>query len=219
MTAAPPRGPRVALLGTPGAGKTALAKALGERLGWEVFSSGDALRQAALRDPVIAAQLGAGQLGPEAIVLQAVEEAHRAVGPRGLVLDGFPRHAAQLSQADRILGTWTALILTVNPSTAAQRVLARAQCAQCGSPAPPGQSLTDPCPSCGAMRWERRAEDLAGTRERRAHAFALDVAEMQHRLPPERASIINANRDFETVVTAAIRSIRGAMTVSSGLVY
>jgi adenylate kinase family enzyme len=116
---------RVAILGLPGAGKTTLAKRLADPLRCEVFSTGEALRAAATLDGALSVALSTGKLAPEDLVASLVGEAVDKAGTDALILDGFPRHAAQVADADRLLGSWVPLLIEVTPQLASDRVARR----------------------------------------------------------------------------------------------
>jgi adenylate kinase family enzyme len=116
---------RLAILGLPGAGKTTLAQELAGRIPGRLISTGEALRAVAAADASLAAKLAAGGLGPEKLVIQLVQEAVLAAATEALILDGFPRHAAQIADADRLLGPWVPLLVEVDARLAADRIASR----------------------------------------------------------------------------------------------
>jgi adenylate kinase family enzyme len=117
---------RLAILGLPGAGKTTLTQELARRLCGHLLSTGGALRALAATDASLAADLASGGPGPEALVIQLVQEAVRVAGTDPLIVDGFPRYAAQVVNADRLLGQWVPLLVEVTPELAADRLAKRA---------------------------------------------------------------------------------------------
>lgn len=83
----------IALVGLPGAGKTMLSRLLARGLGWQRFSTGEALRNLAVSDSALSAQLADGQLAPEETVAELIQRFLRTTVHR--VLDGYPRHTTQ----------------------------------------------------------------------------------------------------------------------------
>jgi len=116
---------RLAILGLPGAGKTTLAGHLAGSLRCRAFSTGEALRALAAVDGSLAAALATGKLASEDLITRLVGEAVAGAGTEALVLDGFPRHAAQADEADRLLGSWVPLLIEVPPELAADRIATR----------------------------------------------------------------------------------------------
>src|SRR5689334_14095444 len=94
MELKPEQSQTVALVGLPGAGKTAVSMRLSTEFGWCRLSTGEALRSLASRDSELAARLASGQLGPDAVVAEIVQQFLAGVESRR-VMDGYPRHRAQ----------------------------------------------------------------------------------------------------------------------------
>jgi adenylate kinase len=102
------RGPKIVLLGPPGAGKGTQAEMLKRDLGTTHFSSGGMLRAAAAQGDPIGLQAGqymdAGQLVPDELVIDLILKAlARDDGEHGFVLDGFPRTLKQAHALDAAL--------------------------------------------------------------------------------------------------------------------
>jgi adenylate kinase len=106
---------RLLLIAPPGAGRRAQGRALSERLGLTLVSSGDLLRRKASDDNpegrLVAACMALGDLVPDRLVFDAVTPAVMTAAVRGgFVLDGFPRTIAQ-SVAATALGDRLGLTL------------------------------------------------------------------------------------------------------------
>lgn len=93
---------RLVLLGTPGSGKGTQGRALADRFGIPLVSTGELLRRGSAREGepwrAIRDLLERGELVPDELVLGVLREAlDAASASRGYVLDGFPRTVAQAS--------------------------------------------------------------------------------------------------------------------------
>ena len=148
----------ISLIGLPGAGKTTLGRALASQQECKCtyFGVGEALRKNAERDPKLRKQLDDGRLGPEALTLRIVGEAYASCATEVLILDGFPRHAAQVPFATENFQQWHALYLDIEKRQAAVRLSTRRICDTCGVPA---DGSMQPCLQCGGQNWKRRSED------------------------------------------------------------
>lgn len=91
---------KVILLGCPGAGKGTQAKLITERYHIPQISTGDILRSAIKQESelgkMVKSIVDSGQLVPDEIVIQLVQERFREPDCQdGFLLDGFPRTVAQ----------------------------------------------------------------------------------------------------------------------------
>ncbi len=99
---------RIALFGPPGSGKGTQAKYLAEC--WELrhISTGLILRQAIAAKTSVGRKaevyMNKGDLVPDHLVHQVVEDSLGQVGYDNFVLDGYPRRLLQAQQLDKILG-------------------------------------------------------------------------------------------------------------------
>jgi adenylate kinase len=181
--------PVVILLGPPGAGKGTQARMLEQTFGLVQLSTGDLLR-AAVKAGTEAGQraravMEAGQLVSDEIVIAVLED--RLAAPdlaRGIILDGFPRTAAQAAALDRLLAgrgqkVTAAVSLEVDDEAMVARVAGRFTCATCGEgyhddfkrPATAGV-----CDRCGGSTFTRRADDNAVTARERLKAYHAETA-------------------------------------------
>lgn len=95
---------RLVLLGAPGSGKGTQGAVLSRHFDIPHISSGDLLRTHVARRTklgrTIRGALERGDLVPDAVILEVIDEALRATGTAaGYLLDGFPRTLAQAHQA------------------------------------------------------------------------------------------------------------------------
>jgi len=130
------------LLGPPGSGKGTQAVLLAEHLGIPHISTGDILREhVAAGDELgrrVAAIMGAGQLVPDELVNQIVEERlSRPDCARGCILDGYPRTLEQAQMLGQLLarrGMRAVVVnLVVDYNVIVARITARRQCPACGA--------------------------------------------------------------------------------------
>lgn len=117
----------LSLVGLPGSGKTTLARALAERLGWRAVILGDLLREMAKNDKELTEILGRGDLAPEGVVEEIIGREVALGDKEGLVLDGFPRHIQQAETALQLFPEWKVIHLDVPADIARSRLLARGQ--------------------------------------------------------------------------------------------
>lgn len=181
--------PVVILLGPPGAGKGTQARMLEQELGLVQLSTGDLLR-AAVKAGTEAGRMAqgimqSGGLVPDAVVIDVLRERMDAGGlDQGVILDGFPRTAAQAEALDRLLADQgqrvTAVIsLDVDDAAMVARVAGRFTCATCGEgyhddfkrPTTAGV-----CDTCGGTAFTRRADDTADTARERLRAYHAQTA-------------------------------------------
>jgi len=177
------------LLGPPGSGKGTQARLLEEAFGLVQLSTGDLLRAAvaAGSDAGRAAKsvMEAGGLVSDEIVLGILaDRMNDADTKRGVILDGFPRTAAQAAALDGVLArseqrVTQVLSLDVADGPMIARVSGRYTCAACGEgyhdqfkhPATAGV-----CDKCGSTEFKRRADDTAETAGARLAAYHAQTA-------------------------------------------
>jgi adenylate kinase len=179
----------IILLGPPGAGKGTQARMLEEDFGLVQLSTGDLLRAAVAAGTPAGQQakavMAAGGLVSDDIVLAILKDrmAHADVA-QGIILDGFPRTAAQAIALDQLLEqagqkVTAAISLEVNDEAMIGRVSGRYTCAGCGEgyhdqfklPA-----LAGVCDKCGGTDMKRRADDNAETVRERLTAYHAQTA-------------------------------------------
>ncbi len=181
--------PVLVLLGPPGAGKGTQARLLQERFGLVQLSTGDLLREAVAAGTEAGraadAVMKAGGLVSDEIVLAILSD--RLDQPdvsQGIILDGFPRTAAQADALDDLLSSrgmrvGAAVALTVDDDAMVERISGRHTCASCGegyhdSFKPPSTKGT--CDVCGGTEMTRRADDTAETVAARLAAYQAQTA-------------------------------------------
>lgn len=158
----------VVLMGPPGAGKGTQAARLAERLAVAHVASGDLFREALAAGTPLGRQaqvyMGRGELVPDDIVVQMVlERLARPDCQRGVVLDGFPRTAAQAEALAAALAAQgrrvdAALLIEVPDAAILERMTGRRICRQCQAPYhvrfnPPARAGI--CDRCGGELYQR----------------------------------------------------------------
>lgn len=177
------------LLGPPGAGKGTQARMLEEKFGLVQLSTGDLLRAAVAAGTEAGkrakAVMEAGQLVSDDIVLAILKDRMaESDTARGVILDGFPRTAAQAAALDELLAGAgqkinAAISLDVVDEAMVERVSGRYTCASCGegyhdSFKVPVQAGV--CDKCGSTEFKRRADDNAETVRSRLEAYHAQTA-------------------------------------------
>jgi adenylate kinase len=162
---------------------------LEEKFGLVQLSTGDLLRAAVARGTEAGRQakavMEAGALVSDEIVLAILKD--RMAEPdcaAGVILDGFPRTAAQAEALDALLADQgrnvdAAISLEVEDAAMVERVSGRFTCASCGEGyhdrfKPPARDGI--CDACGGTEFARRADDNARTVQARLDAYHRETA-------------------------------------------
>lgn len=123
---------KILFLGPPGAGKGTQAQLLAQRLGLLHLATGDMLREAVVRGSALGRQARAimerGDLVPDDLVIEMLQERIETSGARGFILDGFPRTLAQAQALDARWGPQAidaAVLLEVPEAQLVMRLLGR----------------------------------------------------------------------------------------------
>lgn len=124
------------LMGPPGAGKGTQAAKLARARGVTKLSTGDLLRSNVERDTELGRRakgiMDAGGLVPDDLINAMVRSELDQQEPVRVLLDGFPRTAAQAEALDGMLDTFdapltAAIVLAVDEDELVRRLLGRAQ--------------------------------------------------------------------------------------------
>ena len=164
------------LLGAPGAGKGTQAEALAAATGAAHVATGDLFRaEIAAGTPLgLAAKeyIDAGRLVPDAVTINMIRA--RLAKPdaaKAVILDGFPRTAAQATALDGVFGgtgrTILAVLLNVDRADLAARITGRRICPACAKSyhvinnPPQREGLCDACNSPLITRSDDAPETVA----------------------------------------------------------
>lgn len=178
----------VVVMGPPGAGKGTQAVRLAERLGLAHVASGDLFREALAAGTPLGLQakgyMERGELVPDTIVVDMVlERMARPDCAAGVVLDGFPRTAAQAEALDQALAAQgkqveAALYMRVPAEVVLDRLTGRRICRDCQAPYhvvfnPPAR--TGICDRCGGSLYQRE-DDREETVRHRLEVYLQQTA-------------------------------------------
>ena len=161
--------PTIALLGPPGSGKGTQAERLRDGLGFTWLSTGDLLRAARAEGSELGRRAGEymdrGELVPDEVIVDVLEEALAEVGDRPILLDGFPRTVAQAEALGRELDA--AILIDVPDDVVVERIAGR------------GQGRADDNPETVRERlrvYHRETEPLVDHYERQGKLWRVDGA-------------------------------------------
>jgi adenylate kinase len=210
---------RLVLLGAPGSGKGTQAELITRQFGIPVTSPGAILR----REKDLGTPLGLetaeilmrGDLVPDKIIVQLIEDWLHLHGGYGFVFDGFPRTLPQAESLASLLKSLhtsldAAIWLEVSDETVRSRISGRLQCRTCGfvTSATSAQFSNRPiCPYCEG-RLQRRSDDEATvlqTRLREYNTKTQPLVDFYGKISILRR--IDGNRDRETVFADISRLI------------
>ena len=206
----------VVIFGRPGSGKSSLAERLGADSGYRLIRTGEMLRAAIRRDDFLGkrveSHLAQGQLVPDALILELLEQNLQAPGTSRLLFDGFPRTMGQvplLSQFEAKLGFQVDgyLDVAVTREEAVSRMTGRRVCPKCGATyhlvtKPP--RTPEVCDNDGTSL-ERRPDDNAAVVEHRQIVYeehALPILEYYRTKCPERCRAVDGNQSPARVYAA-----------------
>ncbi len=191
----------ICLAGLPGSGKTTLARGLSSRLRCKALFLGHELRVHAKNVPQLAEELGCGKLAPEALVENIVSQAATDAQGEVLVLDGFPRHPAQVGLANTLFASWQLVVLEADIPVAAARTRKRITCENCGWVG--RRSRKRVCPVCNTTRLPERAEDDASLLANRLREAQSRLEQLLSSVGRDCQGAIDAGMDTEPVLQAA----------------
>ncbi len=177
----------IVLFGPPGVGKGTQGARLARETGIAHLAMGDILR-AAVREGTEAGRkareyMDAGQLAPDDVVVEMIEDRILRDGANGFLLDGFPRNVAQAEALDAMLARHglkldRVVFMDAPEAELIERLAGRLVCRACGLSfhrhySPPREEGV--CDACGGELYQREddreeviAQRLAVYREQTA---------------------------------------------------
>jgi len=169
----------IILIGKQGSGKGTQGKMLAEKFGFQVFETGAVLRKLATESTPLARKVREittrGDLVPNEIVMEIVENFLENAGESPVIFDGIPRSEIQRKSLENLLRSrnrdFFALEIQISDNSALERLLIRARCNDCGT-----NFGGDACPACGSKNFTRRADDNRVAIEKRLQNFADHTA-------------------------------------------
>ena len=207
------------LLGAPGSGKGTQAEMITRHFQIPVTSPGAILRRemelGTLLGIEVAEKTKHGELVPDKIIIDLIEDYVRLHGAYGFVFDGFPRTIPQAEALQGILQRHRtpldlALWLDVSAETISDRISHRLQCQSCGFTTSEGAAVFSQravCPYCDGPL-VRRTDDDASVLQTRLNEFntkTQPLGEFYQKLGTLKK--IDGNRDREAVFADLSRLI------------
>lgn len=214
--------PFVVVFGRPGCGKSSLADRIAAEANYRIIRTGEMLREAVRKgEPLglrVASILAAGELVPDPLIYEAIEDARFDPDRERLLFDGFPRTLGQTRDLDRLedrfgfqVGAF--LEIAVSAEEAMSRMTGRRVCSKCGKTyhvrnSPP--QVDDTCDLDGAPL-TRRTDDtpeVVANRQRVYAQLTEPVVAFYRATYPSRFLAVNGEQPFESVYTDLRHAVR-----------
>ncbi len=182
----------IVMLGAPGTGKGTTAKILSEKINLPHISTGDMLREQIINETQLGkladSYMSQGHLVPDDLMIEIVKDRLNCEDTKnGVILDGFPRTAAQAAALDEILNEKGKKInivpeLIIPDDIIVERILNRLNCSnkKCGAIynakfKPP--KVEGICDICGA-KLISRVDDNEETIKHRIQVYKTNAQEL-----------------------------------------
>ncbi|MFA9387447.1 MAG: adenylate kinase [Methyloceanibacter sp.] len=211
------------LLGPPGAGKGTQAKGLEGRHALVQLSTGDMLRAAVAAGTDLGRKAGdimdRGELVPDELVIGLIAERMDADGgPKGFILDGFPRTIGQAEALDRLLGERNktvdrVIVIAVDDDALVARIIGRFTCAGCGEgyhDVFKKPKVADVCDRCGGSEFTRRPDDTEEVVRARLKAYYAQTEPLIGYYEQQgKVASVDGMADIETVEKEIDEALKG----------
>ncbi|MBX6312046.1 MAG: nucleoside monophosphate kinase [Isosphaeraceae bacterium] len=217
---APPQ--HVVVFGRPGSGKSSLSERLGDEFGYQLIRTGEMLRAAIRRQDFLGKRvevhLAKGDLVPDPLIFELLEQNLRSPGTEKLIFDGFPRTMGQvelLEQFEKKLHFQIEcyLEIAVSREEATARMTGRRICPVCGATyhlksLPP--RIAGRCDLDGAALETRKDDDpeVVATRQQIYDQHATPILEYYSTHFPNQYIRIHGEQPFEMVYAETCRALR-----------
>ncbi|MDB5350488.1 MAG: adenylate kinase family protein [Planctomycetota bacterium] len=209
------------VFGRPGSGKSTLAERLGSEFGYTLIRTGELLRAAIRRQDFLGkrveAHLATGDLVPDPLIFEMLEQHLKAPGMQKFLFDGFPRTMGQvplLEGFEKKLGFQIGayIDIAVSHAEAVARMTGRRVCPICGATyhligKPP--RVAEICDNDGA-RLEKRKDDTPEVVEFRQKIFddyAVPILRYYQEHAPERFFVVDGEQPLEAVYAVTVRAL------------
>ena len=160
-----------------------------------------------------------GELVPDELVIGLIAERMDADGgPKGFILDGFPRTIGQAEALDRLLGERNktvdrVIVIAVDDDALVARIIGRFTCAGCGEgyhDVFKKPKVADVCDRCGGSEFTRRPDDTEEVVRARLKAYYAQTEPLigyyeQH----GKVASVDGMADIETVEKEIDEALKG----------
>jgi adenylate kinase len=124
------------ILGPPGVGKGTIAKMIVKKYNFTQISAGDLIREevqkGSKKGKLMKEKMEKGDLVPDDLVIDLVEEKLKKINKEKILLDGFPRTVYQAKKIESFITISYVLSLVASEETIIQRLTKRRICSKCG---------------------------------------------------------------------------------------
>ena len=145
----------ILMMGPQGSGKGTVGKAISEKHGIPLISTGDMFREAMANQTPMGIEakkyVDNGILVPDDVTIKLVKERiSQQDCEKGFILDGYPRNKAQAQALDNITNIDMIISLEVSEEEAIERLVTRRTCSKCSAIYNTRSYSKDDCEKCGA---------------------------------------------------------------------